>query len=78
MMTKFVSKPQEIEAVQFFPHESVWPKNVHKNGSHYSVFNKAHASYIAVHPSDWIREDNQNDVYPITDDYIKEHYERKS
>ncbi len=77
-MTKFVSIPKEIEAEQFFPEEPVWPKNVHQNGRLYSVFNKAHATYFTVNRTDWIREDDQSDVYPITDKDIKEHYERKS
>lgn len=77
-MTRFVSKRQEIEAVQFFPESPVWPKHVHVNGRAYSVFNKLHASYITVHPGDWIREDDPNNTYPITDEDMKDKYEKIS
>jgi hypothetical protein len=77
-MTRFRSIPQEISAEQFFPDSPAWPKHVSNNGGRYSVFNKLHASYINVYPGDWVRTDDPNDTYPITDDYMKEHYEKIS
>jgi hypothetical protein len=78
-MTRFRSKPEEISAEQFFPDSPVWPKHVSNNGRYrYSVFNKLHASYIDVHPGDWVRTDDDNNTYPITDKDMKEHYEKVS
>jgi len=74
-MTKFRSKPKDIKAEQFFPDSPIWPKGVLAWPGEYVVFNELHSMYITIKPGDWVRIDNKNDIYPIDQSYMKEHYE---
>lgn len=74
---KFVSIPQHIEAVQFHvKDQSNMPSWVHiKTEDGVSkVHNALHDSWIGISEGTWIRTDTPNDVYPITDDYLKTKY----
>ena len=73
---KFQSKPKIIEAEQFDPKSSVWPKGVYSfPHNNYRVYNRLHDTNIFVKPGDWIRIDNEDDIYPIADGVMKENYE---
>ncbi len=75
MKMEFRSKPQIIEAEQFFPEMEVWPKGIIARFGKYLVYNKLHDSYIQIYRGDWVRTDNDNDRYSIAKEYMEKHYE---
>lgn len=72
---KFVSFPQQIEAIRYAPNVE-FPSFVKLRAfdGAVQVYNPAHSSWISVKDGDWIRIDNPGDVYPITNDYMKSKY----
>lgn len=74
---KFVSIPQHIEAIQFFvKDQNVMPAyvKIKTEAGVSKVHNSLHDSWIGISEGTWIRVDTPNDVYPITDDYLKTKY----
>lgn len=82
-MPRFRTKPTEIEAVQFNPHEHPWPHGVHSwegrpqpRDMSWGYVITIHGQKAHVHAGDWIvREPDGEHYYPVKPHIFAAKYE---